>query len=107
MRDRNILLIIGGGGLLLTSELRLRSYYFLLAPDALVYEFGKSRTFLALEHVQLVDTEASLLLRFCGLCRLSLHTAGGNVIVSPLPVSVPPVLEERIRQRAPSALRTP
>jgi membrane protein YdbS with pleckstrin-like domain len=97
------LLVAGAAGLLLTSERRLRTYYVHLAPDALVYELGQSRTFLKLEHVQIIDHEASLLLRLCGLCRLSLHTAGGTVIVSPLPVWVPPVLEERIRQRPTAA----
>jgi membrane protein YdbS with pleckstrin-like domain len=93
------LLIAGAARLLLKSERRLRTYYVQVAHDALVYDLGQSRTFLGLEHVQIIDHEASLLLRLCGLCRLSLHTAGGTVIVSPLPVWVPPVLEERIRQR--------
>lgn len=100
-----VLLIIGGAGLFLKSELGLRGYYFLLAQDAMVYEFGRSRTFLDLEQVQIVDSEASLPLRIFGLCRLSLHTAGGIVSVSPLPVWVPPAVEERVHQLTPAASR--
>jgi membrane protein YdbS with pleckstrin-like domain len=98
-------LLAGSVLLVIKTERGLRSYYVLLAHDALVYEFGRSRTFLDLEQVQIVDTESSFLLRIFGLCRLSLHTAGGIVSVSPLPVWVAPVVEEHIQRLSPAASR--
>jgi len=94
-----------GIGRVAIADRRARSYHVLLAPDAVIFEFGGTRTFLELAHVQIVDREASLLLRLCGLCRLSLHTAGGTVIMSPLPVGVPRVLEEFVHALAPATLR--
>jgi membrane protein YdbS with pleckstrin-like domain len=88
----------------LRAELRLRSYRLDLTADAVIFEYGRRRSYVPREHVQLFDTESSLLLRRFGLRRCSLHTGGGTVVVSPAPARVAAAIERLIYEQ-PAALR--
>ena len=68
------------------AERRLRTYDVALAGGAVTYAYGRRRVYLPIRHLQLIDTESSPLLRPMGLKRCVLHTAGGMVIISPVPV---------------------
>ena len=72
----------------LMAELRLRSYRLNLTPDAVIFEYGRKRSYVPREHIQLVDIESSILLRIFRLRRCNLHTGGGMVVVSPVPARV-------------------
>ena len=72
----------------LMAELRLRSYRLDLTPDAVIFEYGRKRSYGPREHIQLVDIESSILLRIFRLRRCNLHTGGGTVVVSPVPARV-------------------
>jgi membrane protein YdbS with pleckstrin-like domain len=72
----------------LRAELRLRSYRLDLTCDAVIFEYGRKRSYVPREHIQLFDTETSILLRIFRLRRCNLHTGGGMVVVSPVPARV-------------------
>ena len=72
----------------LRAELRLRSYRLDLTSDAVIFEYGRKRSYIPREHIQLFDTETSILLRIFRLRRCNLHTGGGMVVVSPVPAHV-------------------
>jgi membrane protein YdbS with pleckstrin-like domain len=80
----------------LLAELRLRSYRLDLTSDAVIFEYGRKRSYVPREHVQLFDTETSILLRIFGLRRCNLHTGGGMVVVSPVPARVGSAIERLI-----------
>ena len=83
----------------LRAELRLRSYHLDLTPDAVIFEYGRRRSNVPREHVQLFDTESSILLRIFGLRRCNLHTGGGMVVVSPAPARVASAIERLIYEQ--------
>lgn len=89
----------------LRAELRLRSYHLDLTPDAVVFAIGRKRSYVPREHIQLFDTESSLLLKLFGLRRCNLHTGGGTVVVSPTPARVASAIERLIY--APPAIAPP
>jgi membrane protein YdbS with pleckstrin-like domain len=78
---------------LLLAELRLRTYDIRLTADAIIYEYGRTRWYVPCQHIQLLDIESSLLLRRFALRRCNLHTAGGTVVVSPVPARVASAIE--------------
>jgi membrane protein YdbS with pleckstrin-like domain len=80
----------------LRAELRLRSYRLDLTSDAVIFEYGRKRSYVPREHVQLFDTETSILLRIFRLRRCNLHTGGGMVVVSPVPARVAAAIERLI-----------
>ena len=82
-----VVLVVAAGNYL-RAELRLRSYRLDLTPDAVIFEYGRKRSYVPREHIQLFDTESSLLLRIFRLRRCNLHTGGGMVVVSPVPARV-------------------
>jgi membrane protein YdbS with pleckstrin-like domain len=85
----------------LRAELRLRSYRLDLTPDAVIFEYGRKRSYVPREHIQLFDTETSILLRIFRLRRCNLHTGGGMVVVSPVPARVATAITRLIyEQRA-------
>ena len=85
----------------LLAELRLRSYRLDLTSDAVIFEYGRKRSYVPREHIQLFDTESSILLRIFRLRRCNLHTGGGMVIVSPVPARVATAITRLIyEQRA-------
>jgi uncharacterized membrane protein YdbT with pleckstrin-like domain len=85
----------------LRAELRLRSYRLDLTSDAVIFEYGRKRSYIPREHIQLFDTESSILLRIFRLRRCNLHTGGGMVVVSPVPARVASAIERLIyEQRA-------
>jgi membrane protein YdbS with pleckstrin-like domain len=51
------------------------------------------------QHIQLFDIESSLLLRRFGLRRCNLHTAGGTVVVSPVPATIAAAIERLIGEQ--------
>jgi membrane protein YdbS with pleckstrin-like domain len=83
----------------LRAELRLRSYRLDLTPDAVIFEYGRKRSYIPREHIQLFDTESSILLRIFRLRRCNLHTGGGMVIVSPVPARVASAVEQLIYEQ--------
>jgi membrane protein YdbS with pleckstrin-like domain len=83
----------------LLAELRLRSYRLDLTPDAVIFEYGRKRSYVPREHIQLFDTESSILLRIFRLRRCNLHTGGGMVIVSPVPARVASAVEQLIYEQ--------
>jgi membrane protein YdbS with pleckstrin-like domain len=83
----------------LLAELRLRSYRLDLTSDAVIFQFGRKRSYVPLEHIQLFDTESSILLRIFRLRRCNLHTGGGMVIVSPVPARVASAVEQLIYEQ--------
>ena len=88
----------------LRAELRLRSYHLDLTPDAVIFEFGRKRSYVPREHIQLFDTESSILLRIFRLRRCNLHTGGGMVVVSPVPARVASAIERLIYEQ-PATMR--
>ena len=83
----------------LRAELRLRSYRLDLTPDAVIFQFGRMRSYVPREHIQLFDTESSILLRIFRLRRCNLHTGGGMVVVSPVPARVASAVERLIYEQ--------
>ena len=83
----------------LLAELRLRSYRLDLTPDAVIFEYGRKRSYVPREHIQLFDIESSILLRIFRLRRCNLHTGGGMVIVSPVPARVGSAIERLIYEQ--------
>ena len=83
----------------LLAELRLRSYRLDLTPDAVIFEYGRKRSYVPREHIQLFDTESSILLRIFRLRRCNLHTGGGMVVVSPVPARVASAVERLIYEQ--------
>jgi membrane protein YdbS with pleckstrin-like domain len=90
----SVLLVLFGIWTYIKGELRLRSYHLLLSEDGVIFEFGRARTRLLFEHVQLMDRETSLFLGKFRLIRLNLYTAGGMVALSPVPVDVARTIEQ-------------
>ena len=88
----------------LRAELRLRSYRLDLTPDAVIFQFGRKRSYVPREHIQLFDTESSILLRIFRLRRCNLHTGGGMVVVSPVPARVASAVERLIYEQ-PATMR--
>ena len=84
----------------LWAELRLRSYRLDLTSDAVIFEYGRKRSYVPREHIQLFDTESSILLRNFRLRRCNLHTGGGMVVVSPVPARVAAAIERLIYEQA-------
>ena len=83
----------------LRAELRLRSYRLDLTADAVIFAYGRKRSYVPREHIQLFDTESSILLRIFRLRRCNLHTGGGMVIVSPVPARVASAIERLIYEQ--------
>ena len=83
----------------LRAELRLRSYRLDLTPDAVIFEYGRKRSYVPREHIQLFDSETSILLRIFRLRRCNLHTGGGTVIISPVPARVASAVEQLIYEQ--------
>jgi membrane protein YdbS with pleckstrin-like domain len=90
--------------LYLRAELRLRSYRLDLTSDAVIFEYGRKRSYVPREHIQLLDSESAILLRLFGLKRCNLHTGGGMVVVSPVPARVASVIERMIYEQ-PATMR--
>jgi membrane protein YdbS with pleckstrin-like domain len=97
--------LVAAAALYLRAELRLRSYHLDLTPDAVIFEFGRKRSYVPREHIQLFDTESSILLRVFGLRRCNLHTGGGMVVVSPVPARIAAAVEQLIYEQ-PAIVRT-
>ncbi len=83
----------------LRAELRLRGYRLDLTADAVIFEYGRKRSYVPREHIQLFDTESSILLRIFRLRRCNLHTGGGMVVVSPVPARVASAIERLIYEQ--------
>ena len=83
----------------LLAELRLRSYRLDLTSDAVIFQYGRKRSYVPREHIQLFDTESSILLRIFRLRRCNLHTGGGMVVVSPVPTRVASEIERLIYEQ--------
>jgi membrane protein YdbS with pleckstrin-like domain len=83
----------------LRAELRLRSYRLDLTSDAVIFAYGRKRSYVPREHIQLFDTESSILLRIFRLRRCNLHTGGGMVVVSPVPARVASTIERLIYEQ--------
>ena len=83
----------------LRAELRLRSYRLDLTSDAVIFEYGRKRSYVPREHIQLFDTEKSILLRIFRLRRCNLHTGGGMVVVSPVPARVASAITQLIYEQ--------
>jgi membrane protein YdbS with pleckstrin-like domain len=83
----------------LLAELRLRSYRLDLTSDAVIFQYGRKRSYVPREHIQLFDTESSILLRIFRLRRCNLHTGGGMVVVSPVPARVASAVEQLIYEQ--------
>jgi membrane protein YdbS with pleckstrin-like domain len=88
------LVILFGIWTYIKGEMRLRSYHLLLSEDGVIFEYGRVRTRLLFEQVQLMDRETSLFLGRFHLIRLNLYTAGGMVALSPVPVGVAGTIEQ-------------
>jgi membrane protein YdbS with pleckstrin-like domain len=88
----------------LLAELRLRSYRLDLTADAVIFEYGRKRSYVPREHIQLFDVESSILLRIFRLRRCNLHTGGGMVVVSPVPARIASAIERLIHVQ-PATLR--
>lgn len=83
------------------AEARLRTYDVQLTDTAVIFAYGRRRVYLPIAHLQLIDTESSPLLRPMGLGRCVLHTAGGMVNISPVPVRFVSAMEHSmLEQRA-------
>lgn len=89
--------------LYLRAELRLRSYHLDLTADAVIFAYGRRRSYVPREHIQLFDTESSILLKLFGLRRCNLHTGGGMVVVSPAPARVAAAIERMIYEQPASS----
>ncbi len=83
------------------AEARLRTYDIHLTDTAVTFSHGRRHVYLPIVHLQLIDSESSPLLRPMGLSRCVLHTAGGMVIISPVPVRFVTAMEQAmLAQRA-------
>jgi membrane protein YdbS with pleckstrin-like domain len=91
-----IVVLVVAAVIYLRAELRLRSYRINLTSDAVIFEYGRKRSYIPREHIQLFDTESSILLRIFRLRRCNLHTGGGMVVVSPVPARVASAVERLI-----------
>jgi membrane protein YdbS with pleckstrin-like domain len=96
--------MVAAAGYYLWAELRLRSYRLDLTSDAVIFEYGRKRSYVPREHIQLFDTESSILLRLFRLRRCNLHTGGGMVVVSPVPARVAAAIERLIYEQ-PATMR--
>jgi membrane protein YdbS with pleckstrin-like domain len=94
----SLAVVIGVASIALT-ELRSRSYDVTLTTDAVTFEYGRKRSYVPRQHIQLFDIESSLLLRRFGLRRCNLHTAGGTVVVSPVPATIAAAIERLIGEQ--------
>ena len=83
----------------LKAEMRLRSYDLQLVPDAIIFVYGGRRSYVPLQHIQLFDSESSILLRLFRLRRCNLHTGGGTVVVSPVPARAASAIEQVIEEQ--------
>jgi membrane protein YdbS with pleckstrin-like domain len=92
--------LIAAAAYYLWAELRLRSYRLDLTSDAVIFEYGRKRSYVPREHIQLFDTESSILLRIFLLRRCNLHTGGGMVVVSPVPARVASAVERLIYEQS-------
>lgn len=81
------------------SEMRLRTYDIRLGGGAVTFTYGRKHYYLPIAHLQLIDAETSPLLRPMGLSRSILHTAGGMVIISPVPVRFVSAIEHAMREQ--------
>jgi membrane protein YdbS with pleckstrin-like domain len=90
----SVLLVLFGIWTFIKGEMRLRSYHLLLTEDGVIFEYGRARTRLLFEQVQLMDRETSLFLGRFHLIRINLYTAGGMVALSPVPVGVAGTIEQ-------------
>jgi membrane protein YdbS with pleckstrin-like domain len=90
----SVLVMLFGIWTYIKGEMRLRSYHLLLTEDGVIFEYGRVRTRLLFEQVQLMDRETSLFLGKFHLIRLNLYTAGGMVALSPVPVGVAGTIEQ-------------
>jgi membrane protein YdbS with pleckstrin-like domain len=93
------LVLVAAAVSFLLAELRLRSYRLDLTSDAVIFEYGRKRSYVPWEHIQLFDTESSILLRIFRLKRCNLHTGGGMVVVSPVPARVATAIERLIYEQ--------
>jgi uncharacterized membrane protein YdbT with pleckstrin-like domain len=91
--------LVAAAAYYLLAELRLRSYRLDLTCDAVIFEYGRKRSYVPREHIQLFDTESSILLRMFHLRRCNLHTGGGLVVVSPAPARVASAVERLIYEQ--------
>jgi len=91
--------LVAAAGYYLLAELRLRSYRLDLTSDAVIFEYGRKRSYVSREHIQLFDTQSSILLRIFRLRRCNLHTGGGMVVVSPVPARVASAIEQLIYEQ--------
>ena len=91
--------VVAAAAIYLRAELRLRSYRLDLTSDAVIFEYGRKRSYVPREHIQLFDTESSILLRIFRLRRCNLHTGGGMVVVSPVPARVASAIERLIYEQ--------
>lgn len=83
------------------AEMRLRTYDVQLSDTAVTFAYGRKHYYLPIVHLQLIDTESSPLLRPLGLSRCILHTAGGMVVISPVPIRFVSAIEQAmLEQRA-------
>ena len=94
-----MVVVAAAGVLYLRAEMRVRSYRLELTADAVVFAIGRTRACVPREHIQLLDTESSILLRIFRLKRCRLHTGGGTIIVSPVPASAAAAIERLISER--------
>src|SRR5215212_8567731 len=94
-----IVVLVAAAVYYLSAELRLRSYRLDLTSDAVIFEYGRKRSYVPWEHIQLFDTESSILLRIFRLKRCNLHTGGGMVVVSPVPARVATAIERLIYEQ--------
>jgi membrane protein YdbS with pleckstrin-like domain len=92
--------LVAAGLSYLRAELRLRSYRLDLTSDAVIFEYGRKRSYVPREHIQLFDTESSILLRIFRLRRCNLHTGGGMVVISPVPARVASAVERLIYEQS-------
>ena len=92
--------VVAAAAYYLLVELRLRSYRLDLTSDAVIFEYGRKRSYVPREHIQLFDTESSILLRIFRLRRCNLHTGGGMVVVSPVPARVATSIERLIYEQS-------
>lgn len=88
-----------GAGRFALAEVRLRTYDIRLGAGAVTFTYGRKHYYLPVTHLQLIDTETSPLLRPMGLSRCVLHTAGGMVIISPVPVRFVSAIEQAMREQ--------
>ena len=94
-----IVVLVAAAASYLLAELRLRSYRLDLISDAVIFQYGRKRWYVPREHIQLFDTESSILLRIFRLRRCNLHTGGGMVVVSPVPARVASLIERLIYEQ--------